>query len=48
LCVRDTKNTPGEFALCAGDKSYTCELEKWFTGDKNSKKLKNSKKCKKI
>jgi hypothetical protein len=35
------KFTAGEFALCAGDKSYPSRTEKWFAGDKNSKNSKS-------
>jgi hypothetical protein len=45
---RDTKITAGEFALCAGDKSYPWRTRKWFTGDKNSKIPKKSKIQKKV
>jgi hypothetical protein len=47
------KVIPGEFALCAGDKSYPWRTRKWFAGDKNSKNpkiskiQKNSEKCQK-
>jgi hypothetical protein len=44
VCWGYKKNTPGEFALCARDKSYHWQTKKWFTVDKKSKNLKKNQK----